>query len=344
MRRLIKIRFAVTLLALLIMPTWTRAQATYDSPSGRVEVLGLKRWTLAMLQDSIRRYAPGQELHDAACIVTLRDSLHFVEASVEHFEMAPPGQPRRSYLTIKVIEPQDSSLVRWDVRPRNEFSAALPSYAPVMLPLTDSAGGVQRGRLLFWLQFPQGADREAAALRRSPTARADEKLVSDFLSGRIGEADRVRAMKVLARDGYWANRMVAAAVLSNFATHDSTWLALAVALRDPHEAVREAASMALRGLPSRPVAWRPVVNDLRLLLNGTNLSAITSVFDMLARTEVAAELAPALLRNNAHWILEHLASGSPMAAEAAHRLLVQLHGGRDLGKSREVWQAWITLL
>ena len=46
-----------------------------------------------MLQDSVRRYVRGQELYDAACMVTLRDSLHFAEASVERFEMAPPGQP-----------------------------------------------------------------------------------------------------------------------------------------------------------------------------------------------------------------------------------------------------------
>jgi hypothetical protein len=48
----------------------------------------------------------GQELHDAACMVTLRDSLHFAEASVARFLMAPPGQPQETFLTIKVIEPQ----------------------------------------------------------------------------------------------------------------------------------------------------------------------------------------------------------------------------------------------
>jgi hypothetical protein len=176
------------------------------------------------------------------------------------------------------------------------------------------------------------------------SARADEKLVSDFLSSRNREADRVRAMKILAQDGYWANRMVAAAVLSNFAAHDSTWLALARALRDPHEAVREAAEMTLRGLPSRHVDWRPAVADLRLLLNGTNLSAIAVVFDALARTGIAPQLAPSLLRGNAEWILQHLASESPMAGDAAHRLLIQLNSGRDLGKTRDAWEAWIATL
>ena len=46
---------------------------------------------------------------------------------------------------------------------------------------------------------------------------------------------------------------------------------------------------------------------------------------MLARTSVAPELAPALLRCNADWGLDHLASEAPTAGEAAHRLLVRLN-------------------
>lgn len=327
--------------AVLCFPAKSAAQAGYDSPRGRVEVLGLKRWTLAMLQDSIKRYVPGQQLHDAACVVTLRDSLHFIDASVEHVEMALPGRPSRSYLTIKVIEPQDADRVQWDERPRNAFSAMIPGYAPVVLPFTDSSGGVWRGRLLFWLQFSPGPERDAAARRMSGDARADERRVSAFLAGQSGEADRVRAMEVLASDGYWVNRVVAAAVLSGFAAWDSTWLALVRALRDPHEAVREAAAMTLRGLPARPVDWRPAAADLRLLLNGTNLGAITVVFDLLVRTRVDSDMAPQLLRDNAEWIFQHLSSGSPMASSSAHRLLVQLNGGMDRGKTRAGWEPWI---
>src|SRR5205085_2176246 len=142
------------------------------------------------------------------------------------------------------------------------------------------------------------------------------------------------------RDGFWANRMTAAVVLSNFGAQDSTWWVLVRALRDPHEAVRESALGALRHLPTRTLDWRPSASDLRLLLGGTNLPAITTVFDLLARTNVAPELAPHLLRDNADWILDHLGSETPMAGDTAHRLLVQLNGGRDLGRTRAAWESW----
>ena len=70
----------LTLIALVASALESPAQVAYDSPNGRVELLGLRRWTLDMLRDSIRRYVPGQELHDAACMVTLRDSLRFARA------------------------------------------------------------------------------------------------------------------------------------------------------------------------------------------------------------------------------------------------------------------------
>lgn len=343
---------AIACASLLLAPRAMAAQhaerrappAAYDSPRGRVEVLGLRRWTLAMLRDSVRRYVAGQELHDAACMVTLRDSLGFAEASVTRHTSAAPGQPKRTYLTIRVVEPDQAARVRWDTRPRSEFSALLPGYAPIALPLTDSAGGLARGRLLFWLQFPDGPAREAAVREAPAAARADGALVAEFLAARRSEPERARAMRTLARDGHWVNRMVAAAVLSGFAAHDSTWLALARALRDPHEGVREAAGMALRGLPARPVDWRPAAADLRLLLNGTNLPAITEVFALLARTDVTPDLAPTLLRDNADWILDHLGAETPGARDAAHRLLRRLAGGRDHGADRAAWAAWIATL
>jgi len=252
--------------ALLAATPWAGAQVvSYESPAGHVEILGLHRWTLQMLQDSIRHYVPGHELHDAACMMVLKEQLHFAEASVSRFEDAPPGRTRHTYLTIKLIEPQEAKRVRWDVRPRDESSSLLPDYAGLVLPITDSTGTVSLGRLLFWVEASDGRQR---LMSSAPAGRLDGEGVFAFLDAHRSESDRERALLVLRRDGLWVNRMVATLVLANFAANDSTWWSLVRSLRDPHPAVRQAAGIVLRSLPRRVVDWRPAATDLRLLLGG----------------------------------------------------------------------------
>lgn len=323
------------------------AQVAYDAPDARVEVLGLRHWTLKALQDSIRHRVPGQTLADAACMVTLRDSLHFADALVNDLTYSPaPGQPARHYLIIKVVEPQDSARVRWRPAPRDSFTVLRPSYATVILPVTDSLGRLMIGRLLGPLQLynHDSAVRAAAIKSRPATARADAERLWSFLNAHRTEADRRTALAALRRDGPYANRVVAAAVLANFAKQDSTWWALAEALRDGNEAVQTAALEVLHGLPSRPVNWAPVVPALRALLGGTNVGATQDVMELLERTQVSAALAHPLLHDNGSWVLTHLRAEYPGASVAAHALLLRLNGGHDLGASDAAWARWLATL
>ncbi len=201
------------------------AQVAYDFPNARVEVLGLRHWTLKALQDSIQHRVPGQTLADAACMVTLRDSLHFADALVNFMTYsAKPGDVARHYEIIKVIEPQDSSLVRWTPSPRDSFKVLRPSYATVILPVTDSLGRLLIGRLFGPLQlYNLDPAERATVMRGRPRAiLEDADRLWSFLNAHRTEADRRTAVGALHKDGPYANRMVAAAVLANFAEQDST--------------------------------------------------------------------------------------------------------------------------
>ncbi len=322
------------------------AQVAYDAPGTRVEVLGLHRWTLGALQDSVRRRVPGQSLSDAACMVTLRDSLHFADALVEDHTYSTPGEPTRRYLIIKVIEPQDSAWVHWRPAPRDSFTVLRPSYAALVLPVTDSRGRLWMGRLLGPLQLynRDSAVRADVIGSRSEAARADAERLWTFLDAHRAEADRRTALAALRNDGPYANRVVAAAVLANFAEQDSTWWALAEALRDGNEAVRTTALVVVRGLSARPVNWAPAAPTLRALLGGTNVGATQKIMELLERTQVSAALARPLLHQNGSWVLTHLRAEYPGASVAAHALLVRLNGGHDLGRSDAAWARWLATL
>jgi hypothetical protein len=247
-----------------------------------------------------------------------------------------------SFLAIQVIEPQDSARVQWDVRQRNEFTSLLPAYAELVMPVTDSTGAVWQGRLLNGFQYyATDTARRRTALARAPElARSDAARLWAFLDAHRNEGDRQRAMRTLRSDGFFANRMVAAMVLANFAANDSTWLVLARALRDPHEAVRGFAGVALKIFPPRKMDWSPATKDLRLLLGGTNLPGMRTVWDVLLKSDVSPDLAPALLHGNAQFLLQHLDSEAPGASSAAHALLVRFNRGTDLGPAAPAWSRW----
>lgn len=345
-RAQLRIWFAVAASVLPVTPLPVVAQVRYEVAGGTVEVLGLRRWTLDMLRDSVRTYAPGRELHDAACMVILREQLQFAEASVATYHMTRPGEPRRFFTSIALIEPQDGAGVVWDTSARDEFSSLRSDYAALILPITDSLGAVARGRILggVALYHSDSPSRERRLGSASAAVRQDAERTWRFLDERRAEADRQRAMRVVASDGFFVNRMVALAILTNFADRDSTWWVLTRALRDPHEAPRGVAATVLRTLPRRRVDWSSSVVDLRHLLSGTNLRVMPEVFELLVETGVDPTLAPALLRQNATWVLDYLESAVPGASSAAHRLLVRLNGGVDLGTARSAWETSIARL
>jgi hypothetical protein len=187
--------------------------------------------------------------------VTLRDSLHFADAFVQSLTLVggPPesgGTPEvRTYLVIKVVEPRDSARVRWGPSAPDSFKVLRPEFAEVVFPVTDSAGGLWVGRLMWPLQFySRDSTERASALERQPRARDDAVRLWRFLERRRSESDWRMALRAARRDGPYINRSVATMILANFADRDSTWTTLIEILRDPNGSVRETAKMVLANL------------------------------------------------------------------------------------------------
>lgn len=330
--------------ALVVQPL--RAQVAYDSPRGRVEILGLQQWSLQMLRDSVRSRVPGMELHDAACMVVLRDSLGFADVLVSSLHYASNDSPVQKFLVIKLVEPQERMRVQWLQTRRDTFTVLRPEYAPIVLAATDTGGGFWKQRVLWPLQFyGRGPQARSEALAGAPAqVRTDAERLWTFLEGRRGEADWRRARRALRHDGQYANRLIAASVLANFPERDSTWYALTEALRDPSESVRHAAAAVLQAFPPRVINWAPQAETLRLLLGGTNVGGTQQVMEMLVRTQISPSLARPLLHRNTYWVFSHLRAEYPRAATSARALLVQLHGGVDLGPQAVRWSDWVATL
>lgn len=312
------------------------AQAVLENEEMRLELIGLKRWTIPMIQDSLRRYAPRDQLLSHACAGVLRDKLKFADASVVYHTTSAVGAPAKPYLAVTVVEPQDSALIRY----RAPFRDSLPTrrgWAPALRVFESHnvafQGAIQRPGFLSGSGRVGGADstlRAALPLRR-------------FLRERRTVGDRRLALATLATDGNSRNRVVAALLLSSFPESDSTWWALADALRDPNGMVNATASQVLATLARdrpRHVNWGPAAPSLRALLDGTNLFAHNAVMEVLASTHVSTALTRPLLGGGGFLVLAKLASEGPSERQAARHFLVQI-AGHDLGDDPAPWRAWV---
>ena len=336
---------SVSLVATLLAPTAHRAQAPIrvhnemlETPEVRLELIGLKRWSLAMIRDSLARYAPSDSLTSHACAAILRGKLRFADAAVEYY---PPGFAGhvKGYFAVPVVEPQDSARVRYRARPRDSVPDR-PDWARALAVFKEQNQAFQSA--IQWPSFLLGRTDPDSVEPRLAAARP----LLEFLRAHRTEADRRTALWTLAHDGNTRQRAVAAVVLAGFPSSDSTWWALADALRDQDGMVSATASQVLSALSkgaAKTVDWGPAADGIRAVLDGTNLFAHNDLLDALTATKVNPALAAALLRGGGELILAKLSSQDPIATRAAHRFLAQV-SGHDFGNSEAAWESWVRSL
>jgi hypothetical protein len=296
-----------------------RAQTTLETSKARIELIGLHRWTLRMIQDSLAVYAPGDSLTGHACAAILRGKLHFADASVNVF-VGFDAKDARNYVEIAVIEPQDSARIHY-----KEFKY---DSLPVRAEWASA-----------WASFkaqPELAQRavQSASFRAVTLSAADsEKFAKvaplhDVLARHRHAEDFAMARHTLDTDPAFANRLIAALIVGNFADKDEAWWALADAQRDPVGIVSGMASATLGMMTKTPraVNWEPIATQLSYIVGGTNLFAFTRTIDVLTATNVSPSLATRLLSNGDTMVRAKLGSNAPGSREGAARFLAQLSG------------------
>lgn len=312
------------------------SQTILENDQMRLELIGLKRWTVPMIEDSLRRYAPKDSLLSHACAAVLREKLKFADASVMYYTTTIDGKPMKPYFAVTVVEPQDSVLIRY----RGLFRDSLPArrtWASIRTVFEKHNMAFQQA-----VQRPDFLWSDAS-LRGADSALAPALPMRRYLRAHRAAKDRQLALAALASDGNSANRVAAAVLLANFSSSDSTWWALTDALRDPLGQVSGTAAQVLsaltRGAPRR-VDWAPATQSLRAILDGTNLFAHNQLMEVLAATQVDPALARPLLKDGGYIVLAKLGSEGMAERQAARRFLVQI-AGRDFGDDLGAWREWL---
>lgn len=330
-------------LAVTLAPAQADAQTVTSTvlelPDKTIEVAGLKRWTPAMIQDSMDVYAPGDSLHSHACAATLRYELGFADAASIILRRQDGG----TYAFVSVIEPQDSALVSPRDLPRDTTGSEAPW--PELVEWSRAEPRVVQRAILARMtahgaaltpSLSDGMEEDSALIRK----------VWDYVDTHQSETDAAAAQQQLATSPYLWDRFAAVAILSSFDPDDATWHALIGALREPDGMARVFANQVLsaftRAVP-RQVDWRPAAENLHAILNGGSLFDLHIVLDLLVRTGVDPALAGPLLGDGGHAVLMYAGAAHPSFRGVAHRFLRSISGD-DHGRDIVEWTEWIDAL
>jgi len=322
-----------------------------------IEVIGLRRWTVDMIQDSLRRYAPGKTLDSANIAATLRQKLHFADATVDT-SVQVFDENETTQITVSVREPQDSARVHYapqalDTIPRvTEWKAITAKLwgGDNTRRLTVVAGrhlaGPVRDVVDSSVRAHPITNRLGYAFE-TPEDSIAARSVLDDLGKRTTDHDFTTAVGTIEQSTSLPDRIVAVLILANFPARDSAWRALAKAAVGQQQA-RDAsiAAQALVGLSerfARPVDWTPLATTIHDVLDGSALMALPAMANAVARTGASPADAKTYLARGGEMLTAYLERANPDLTEPAHRLLVVLHGS-DLGTDPEQWRAWIRSL
>jgi hypothetical protein len=289
-----------------------------------------------MVQDSLARYAPHDSLQSHACAAALRYKIGFADASSGTFT-TNDGTP---LVIVAVREPQDSARVHYRVVKLDTLHSRADwrAVSDVMQHRPD----------IFWPAIQNYLDHGPGATRswRSQADSAKAAALVRFVSKRTSPNDFRTARKVLVTSPNMFDRATAALILGNFPQRDEAWWALAEAAREIDGQARGVAVETLvaisRRYPRR-VPWTPVASGIHAMLDGTSLSVVPALTEVLTRTQAGPSDAVGFLRNGGDMLARYLDSSEPSLVWRAHALLVQLHGG-DLGNSSRPWRDWIATL
>lgn len=308
-------------------------------PGKSIEVVGLRRWSIAMLQDSLRKYAPGTTLDSDACAAALRYQLGFADAAATVYTLPGDSVER---IVVVVVEPQDSARVRHRIAPMDTV-APRAEWAPLLRVISERPGQFQ---VSLW-HYRAWQSGDSTTLRSLPESDSSTvRSVWRFLAGHQSSADKAAALSTVHADSNYWNRMAAVALLSNFTDDDRVLHALVRAQLEADGPVGAMASIVLSSFAQtspREIDWAPVAPELRQMLRGTAIFHLTDTMRLLVATGADSSLAVPLLRDGGEMLLAFAAAQHTDLRYSAHRLLVALRG-KDLGEDSEAWLNWVRTL
>jgi len=320
----------ILILSLLITGCLQIEAQIVETSKGKVEFIGLEKWTTEMIQQKLAYQSP-DNFH--FCAADLKSKLGFADASV-----TLDSENGKMYTIITIVEPDRAGQVSY--KPKPIGSVAIPASWSSLIKLVE-----ERGILNEILDY--GSTLKKSNKTEKPLLEGADRTWWKYLQERRNKEDFQTALKVLSGDKEYKNRSTAALILTNFPEKDAAWSALMDGVRDKDARVNSASLQALITMAKyvpRRIDWSQSASSIRYILNGTNLSALVHIIKTLLKTKVSQKLANDLFKEDGgRMLLVYLRAKNEERKSLSQNLLMHL-SGKNFGSDVEEWRNWIKRL
>jgi hypothetical protein len=336
---------AVALAALVVSSGTLSGQGTpienvIQTPNGRVEVLGLQRWTIDGLEDSLRAHA-GYDLRTDgvhACGAVLRYKLHFADAAA----IEARDSANAPYWIVTVTEPQDSARIHHHFLPLDTVGGR-PEWASARTIVKAHRSALMA--YLWTAAYTNGAKEPSVPLRTAGDSQAVGQLRA-FAAAHSGAVDEREAIEALRSDSSLYDRLLAVTILASFPQDDSVWGQLSQTLLESDGIVQGTSMAVLRAWVAagrRPHDWLVIAPAVHAIFDGTSEFMMPELLRLFAQAKPDPSLAKPFLQNGGTLLLAYAGARLPMVRDAALGVLRSL-SGKDFGTDVDQWQDWVRSL
>lgn len=308
--------------ALVVFTLPSFAQNVVQEGGETIEFIGLKKWTVKQLQDSVRKHDPKGKL--SFCAATLKSELKFCDASVIYYYRNDTTYDG----VITVIEPQDSLLVKRNAlfEGENDLQSEWYDFSDKYRKYGYETSLAQRTRLLTddsarieLEQFVKQVQRikiDTAIFREIRTLLRTNSVNVKNLSKIVHTSwnPYSRGVAILAMSGLPDNDTCLASVV-----HGLLDIAVSSSSVIPAE---ESLSFIMKHRKNQ-ILLPPLYKDLRTLVNGANLFAYGEVMNLISLGKPTEKDFREIFttEHSRHLLFSHLRAATPLARKFATELI-----------------------
>jgi len=262
------------------------SQNVIETETATIEFIGLEKWTIEMVSDSMKKYANGAELNQIYCNSVLDDVGFPSATAISDFKDG------KMVVTVSLIEHQYSDLIQFtdipkDTLPLNEDWIWINKYFdkyPIKFQLALAAYGDYLNR--DFESIMDFMDEFSETLKKFGM-EIDTTHFGELWSGlekHNKKSDFKKAKKIILNDANFENRLPAICILANFNHNPESYDLLFHLFRSKNEFNSNFASKVFQTMLNSPVSNLNVLkhkDHLIPLLNGTNIEHFLNVMAFL---------------------------------------------------------------